>query len=376
MKKAVLISCFDWYEKRLKPIREIFCKYGYMVHILTSDFSHIEKSKIQKRLTECEYIHVKAYHKNLSLKRVASHQDFAKKVYGRLTEIQPDIIYVLLPPNMVAAACARYKTRHPAVKLVVDIIDLWPESIPLYFFRYTPFYLFWKQLRKKAIKKADRIITECSLYQKIIESKLKSTKVTTLYLYKAIEDTTDLGIEKYKPIEGTLRLAYLGSINNIVDLESIEEIVTVAVDRKLHVEVHVIGEGSSRRELLHMLECRGCEVMYYGKLFDERRKKQIISACDFAINLMKQAVQVGLTIKSIDYLAYGVPLINNLKGDTRKLIEKYKIGINYTGDAHMLLDIIMTSDIVKLHENAYACYQKYFTEEIFKDKVEKLVKSL
>lgn len=42
----------------------------------------------------------------------------------------------------------------------------------------------------------------------------------------------------------------------------------------------------------------------------------------------------------------------------------------------MLLDIIMTSDIVKLHENAYACYQKYFTEEIFKDKVEKLVKSL
>lgn len=91
---------------------------------------------------------------------------------------------------------------------------------------------------------------------------------------------------------------------------------------------------------------------------------------------MKQAVQVGLTIKSIDYLAYGVPLINNLKGDTRKLIEKYKIGINYTGDAHMLLDIIMMSDIIKLHENAYACYQKYFTEEIFKDKVEKLVKSL
>lgn len=42
--KAILISCFDWYEKRLKPIREILEQKNFDVKILTSDFDHSAKN--------------------------------------------------------------------------------------------------------------------------------------------------------------------------------------------------------------------------------------------------------------------------------------------------------------------------------------------
>ena len=37
---------------------------------------------------------------------------------------------------------------------------------------------------------------------------------------------------------------------------------------------------------------------------------------------------MGLTMKSIDYFCYGVPMINSIQGDTWRLIEDYGIGVN------------------------------------------------
>ena len=44
---------------------------------------------------------------------------------------------------------------------------------------------------------------------------------------------------------------------------------------------------------------------------------------------MKKSVCVGLTMKSIDYFEFGLPIINNIKGDTWNAVEEYGIGINY-----------------------------------------------
>ena len=43
---------------------------------------------------------------------------------------------------------------------------------------------------------------------------------------------------------------------------------------------------------------------------------------------MKTSVLVGLTTKSIDYVSAGLPLLNNIKGDTYDLVKRYGIGFN------------------------------------------------
>ena len=85
---------------------------------------------------------------------------------------------------------------------------------------------------------------------------------------------------------------------------------------------------------------------------------------------MIDSVKVGLTIKSIDYFSYGLPLINNIKGDTWKLINERGIGINFDGDVNALLKKIECSDN-EIYERIYEIFQKQFTIEAFQNSVKK-----
>lgn len=43
---------------------------------------------------------------------------------------------------------------------------------------------------------------------------------------------------------------------------------------------------------------------------------------------MKDSVMVGLTMKSMDYMCGGLPMINTIKGDTSKICDEYSVGYN------------------------------------------------
>ena len=98
--------------------------------------------------------------------------------------MQPDLLYVTLPPNSLAKFAAKYKKAHSHVKLYFDIIDLWPETMPIGKVKTIPPFTFWRQLRDKNLKYADFVITECNLYQSVLENVLKGIKFETVYLAK------------------------------------------------------------------------------------------------------------------------------------------------------------------------------------------------
>lgn len=375
MKTAVLVSCFDWYENRLKPIKQSLEIRGYEVHVLLSDFNHIEKRYIKKNSRECTYIHVIKYKRNLSFKRLFSHWLFARKVYQYFFKADPDFVYALIPPNSVADRCIKYKERSKkSVKVIFDIIDLWPESMPLNFLKKTYPYILWKNLRDRNIKLSDHVFTECKMYQKDL-CPFFPKSYSTLYLFKnqTIDERNLVKeiIYKRKNDERYIILGYVGSINNIIDISSIVKVVQLLSSR-YSVEIRIIGDGEKREEFLTTLRdvCR--EVKYFGKIFNETEKIRILASCDFALNIMKDTVKVGLTIKSIDYFSYGIPLINNIKGDTWDLIENYNLGINL--DEENFLYKIESFKTNNQHENVLAIYDKFFTKTSFLNQFSKGIK--
>ncbi len=339
-KQALLISCFNgWFIKRLEPIKNYLESKGYSVKILLSDYDHSNKTYLLNFHSECKYVHVPSYKSNVSLKRIISHICFGKLVNIHLKSIKPDLIYLILPPNNTAVYCNRYKKSNPECKYIVDIIDLWPESLPLDWFKDSIPAKIWAKFRNDSLKIADHIFLECSLYKEKLKNIIPELekKSSVLYLFK---EQTELErklvlktIEEYEK-ERTQRnnkviLGYLGSINNIIDIEGICSVVRSLKMQNLAVEVRIIGDGQSRNSFIKALQSSGAEVNYYGKIFDQFKKIEILGKCDFGLNMMKDNISVGLTIKSIDYFSIGLPLINNIKGDTGLLIKKYGIGIDY-----------------------------------------------
>lgn len=66
---------------------------------------------------------------------------------------------------------------------------------------------------------------------------------------------------------------------------------------------------------------------------------------------MKSTVCVGVTMKSIDYFQFGLPIINNIPHDTEKIVREYKCGYNIS-DIHIseLATIISKLDETQLAE--------------------------
>jgi len=184
--------------------------------------------------------------------------------------------------------------------------------------------------RDDCINIADHIVTECDLYKKSLS--VDSQKVTTLHLFKEQSEVERELVEEIinsrKSESGLIRFAYLGSMNNIIDIDGISEVIRNCIENGLRCELHAVGKGDSKDAFISAVQNTGCKVFYYGAVFDEKEKIRILAPCDFAFNMMKTDVSVGLTIKSIDYFSYGLPIINNIKGDTWELVENEKLGIN------------------------------------------------
>lgn len=367
-KKAVLISCFDWYKKRLEPIRELLVSLGYDVTVLMSDFNHVKKAEIVERHPECTYIHVPSYKKNISLNRIKSHFVFGKCVKNKLDQLSPDFIYLLLPPNNTAKYCFQYKGNHPDTKFVIDIIDLWPESMPIGFFRKTPIAWIWKKWRDDAIKIADYVFTECDLYQEKLVDILPPKKTSTLYLFKERTEEEKKLIEetiRNKKKDGVVRFAYLGSMNNIIDIDGVCHVLKKYVNSGRKCELHAVGDGESRKKFERLVREIGVETYFYGPIFDEIKKIKILAPCDYAFNMMKECVSVGLTIKSIDYLSYGLPLINNIKGDSWKMVRVDALGINVSDKINI--------DSVFDHCRMLSVFEERFSKVAYVDVVKKSI---
>lgn len=379
MRKAVLVSCFNYYDDRIKHIENYLIENNYDVMYIYSDFNHIKKSKQENISSNKNHtkINVPTYTKNISLNRIYSHYVFSKKVYGKLNEIDPDLIYCIVPPNFLSYFMSKFKKRENKTKLIFDIYDLWPETFPISKFKKIINIILkpWGLLRDLNIKSADLIITECNYYQELLNlDNKKQTNIETLYLMKSESaDNTNKAIIKQK--DNLLKIAYLGSINNIVDINKIL-LILKEINSKRPVELHLIGSGESKERLLKSLEINSINLIDYGNVYNFSDKQKILSQCDFGLNIMKESVAVGLTMKSIEYFQFGLPIINNIKGDTTNFVNKAKVGINVSDEN--IHEIAMEIAKMNLNEiqnysvNAKKLFLTTFSEKAFYDNLERI----
>jgi len=363
--KAVIINCFDNHEDRVDLVHEFFKEKGFDVTVIHSDFRHIKKVHRKDLKDGFIFIKSKAYTKNMSVARLYSHYKFAKDAFKAVEEIKPDLLYTLVPPNSLAKFAAKYKQEHIDVKLIFDLIDLWPESIPIGKIKKLPPFTFWKAMRDKSLKFADLVITECNLYRTVLAGALKGIKTETVYYAKKeihVKSNSQLVVEE-------IHLAYLGSINNIVDISKIKEIIK-AINVVKPVILHIIGDGESKQELIDAAESAGASVKYYGKIYDPQKKQDVFDKCHFGLNIMKDSVSVGLTMKSIDYFQHGLPIINNIQADTEEIIEKYGIGVNINNKNTntIRIEIIkkINVDFIEIKNKTKEIFYLFFTENKFK----------
>lgn len=369
MKKVVIVSCFNFWNERIKFMKNSFLKMNCEVTVLLSDFNHVKK-ETEKNVDDItvKYIKTKKYKRNLSVQRIISHYKFTKEIIKEVSVIKPDIIYALIPPNLIGSAFKTYRKKHN-IELIFDIIDLWPESFPYQSSILKPAFGIWKNMRNKAITLADTVVTECNLYKLCLKEQFSEQQIHVLYLSGGELKKRNGGLYQNK----IYRLAYIGQINHLIDIEAIEKVLQ-SMRKYRPVELHIIGNGKNREKFVKRM-INVCEhVIEYGEVYDDKEISSILQKCDFGLNVMKNTVRVGLTMKSMNYFSNGLPIINNIPLDTWEFVDTEKVGINFNSEN--MLEFEDGLGNYRFYENIPVFYEKNFSDIAIQHKSDEIIRKI
>ena len=363
-----IVNCFDTWEDRADLLRKVLEEEGHRATVLMSDFRHVKKVRRTEAKEGYRFFSAEPYRRNLSPERLHSHLRLAGDVFGWLDRHleAADLLWVFAPPNCFIREAARWREAHPDRKLVIDMIDLWPESMPVGALSRSPLLSPWKRLRSGWIGEADLVVTECGLYRKLLKRELMGTESRTLYL--AREDA-GYGPDLHLPAD-EVALLYLGSINHIIDLDRIAAVIG-QIRQDYRVALHIVGEGERREELQQKAKAAGARVVWHGSIYDREKKQKIIDGCHFGLNLFRPSVRVGLTMKSMDYFEFGLPLINSIPGDTWEAVRRFRCGVNVEGENLPPLPFGPEA-----RDSARRFFERELTETVFRRRVAEILEAV
>ena len=299
------------------------------VDVVTSDFDHGQKAKLEHRNYEqyeqVVYLETRPYRSNVGAARLISHLLFAFKaaVYFRKNRDRYDVVYVSAPLNVLAWLI--FKLAGTKTK-IIDVVDIWPDVLPfppLLRRLLAPAFGLWKWFFKSAVALADLVmavsdefINEAATYAN------DSAKVKRFYI----------GHERFEPAvakQQVFTVAYVGNIGHLYDFDTLLDVLSDD-DLRNSMQIFVIGKGDRQEWFVGELERRKIQHRFFGVVFEPHRLGKILRSCHVGFNGYINTT-AAFSYKAATYLAAGLPLVNSMTGDLQHLVSEHELGENYEG---------------------------------------------
>jgi glycosyltransferase involved in cell wall biosynthesis len=308
---------------------------------------------------------VRPYERNISLARLASHRDFGRNFERLATEgvavgqlERPDIIVASMPPLDSPEAAVRLARRLDAT-LVVDVQDLWPDTIE----RILPGPNFLRKIaaplllgrmrrqRQEALAAADGVSTTTHTYLDAVRGEIPTatpTHVCYLGSYPQEFPAVATTLVNAVPLHGgdaatvPLQCVYAGSLEVGQDIETLLAAARLLSARGVVATLHVAGSGKLEPLVRRAAESqRGtCLIEPHG-LLGRHDYVRLLASCEAGLVLVKPESLVSLPNKACDYAAAGLALVNSLPGELQQLIDDNGAGVAYrAGDPTSLAAVI------------------------------------
>lgn len=333
-------------------------KQGHEVIWWSSDFSHLTKSK----RTPCpptdrftvRLIATQPYTSNISFARLKNHKRFAQGFHdealdglksGKLKA--PDRIVVSLPPLGVAeqAFKIRESIKHQnGCKVIVDIMDAWPETfyqlIPQPF-RNTLAPLLLTSLRRSARNAYIHSDGISGVGQSYLDLAKSYGAICPTHLCYHGADLNRFNKPENLPRETNTRkkAVYLGAMGHGYDLQTIIEVAKKwKTEDRFPWEIHLAGDGPQRKALedLSAELTPDNRLVFHGYLKKEAITDLLLNA-DLALVPNRPGSLVACPYKAGEYAAAGLPMISCLGGELKQVLNTWNAGTEYKeGDVDSL----------------------------------------
>lgn len=398
-----------WRDYRFKMIGETLAQYGHQVMWWTANFSHHFKRFRSKGWNDLEVspnfrirlVPTTGYQKHMGLGRIRFELLFAWRVYHRaMKESPPECIIGVDPPQTIGFLAVRLARRFRA-RLILDVMDLWPELFVLAFPRLlrplTPIILYpLYVLRRHNLRRVDAVTSLCDTYLEVAKReapRLQQALCVTIFNGIDVAAFRAMNRQVGKTSAGLMRktgektsnevwAVYAGTLGNNYDIETLLQAAVHLEQRTNQVKILIAGEGPLRERVTHFITLhRPTNLIYLGKLNSEELI-ELYQVCDIGLCAYGVESNVAMPDKAYDYMAAGLPIINSLRGELEEFLHDYQIGIQYVaGDPNSLADAIewmavnkeQRQIIARNSYNAAMQFDKHVQYQKFVGLIEKLL---
>lgn len=382
-----------------------FSKYlqekGHEVKIFTASKIHNtdvnmitdKKSYIEKDMDGVTYTFVRTSdYKGNGIDRIINMLQFPIRIWSVCRKFEkPDVIYTS-SPDLFTAISAVLMAKCLKVKKVVEIRDLWPESIVEFsgFSRKNPIIQILYQVEKWLYRNADELIFTMEGGKQYIKDKGWTRGINPKKIHH-VNNGVDLEEFEYNKErfqiqdadlenEEIFKVIYAGSIRSANNVETLVKAVE-KLDEPKRCQLLFFGDGTDKETLeQYCKKHKLSNIKFKGKI-EKKYIPYILSKSDLNIINYKQNKLIkygGSQNKLFEYFASGKPICSNVQMGY-SLIEKYHCGMekDISSDKEYA-DLIRT--FMDMTSEEYASYlqnsRKIAEKHDFKvltDKLEKIL---
>ena len=331
-----------------------FSKYlgdaGYNIRIITASTIHnTEINMIENKALYLErqmdnvpytFLRCSCYQGN-GLSRIKNMLEFPLQLWKVKKHFEkPDIIFAS-SPDPFSAFAAIVLSKKLKVPSILEIRDLWPESIVCYkkISRKNPAIQALCWLERWMYKHCDRLIfTMEGGYDYILEQGWE--KVVPKEKVFHINNGVDLEEFDYNKEHGrfadadlddpnTFKVVYTGSVREVNRIDKLVNVAELLKKQAPKVKILIWGGGNHVSKLLDNIQNLGLDNITYKGVVNKKQVHYILSKADANLIQVEQTpiMRFGSSFnKFFEYLAAGKPILSTINV-SYDLIKKYNCGI-------------------------------------------------
>jgi len=354
----------SWRDYRSTMIAQAMEKAGHETVWWVSNFVHRSKSYRERDWHDMQVspnflvriVPTTPYYSHISFSRIRCEQNYIRNVYEAAQRYsRPDVI-ILAEPALFFSKPILKLVDQWNIKLIVDILDLWPELFHIILppklswmgrLLFLPFYC-----RRTALyRKADAIVAVTDDYLALARNISQKKYMDVVYLGVDVRKIhSELKTPEHLPFEfqnspktkGEIWVIYAGTLGNNYDIRSILKAAEILEVKKQRMRLIIAGEGPLKEIVISTIhEKKLTKTVFIGTLKSEVLT-YLYSFCDIALSTYIHGSTVSMPVKAFDYMAAGLPVVNSLERNLGEIVRTKNVGIQYeSGNPESLANAIL-----------------------------------
>lgn len=289
-----------------------------------------------------------------------------------------------LPTGLAAWWISRVR----GIPYMLDVVDLWPESVVASGMLKNRFLIGLIRMAAKFIySRADHVSVITEGYRdRLIEMGVPEEKISVIYhwkresLYGVIDGNEDLA--EREGLANTFNVMYAGNVGPCQALHTVLQCAKQLRNRELPIQFAIVGDGLDLSRLQEIAEHeRLTNVRFLGRRPAEEMAPLSALADAMLVHLERSPMaEVSIPSKTIAYLACGRPILMGVAGEATRFVDRHECGISFEPEsadslAAAVLKMYGSSSLQKKQwaESSLRAFQQNFVPEL---QLEKIVNQL